>query len=298
MDIIRVHTVPEGSAPARLGDYAIGLFPELPSRNAAKKAIKRGELLVDGAPAGTGRWVGPGARVELLEGQGKAPVPYRLALGVHYEDGHLAVVEQPPGLVVMGNRFKTAENALAGNLAPSPREDALASPRPVHRLDARTGGLLLIAKTRSALIELGRAMENREVEKRYRAVLAGRLEGAGSVTAPVGGREAESGYRALRHVRSLKNGWLTLAGLCPRTGGTHQRRVHMAGLGHPVMGDGLYGEKGRVRRGKGLFLHAVGLSFTHPATGERLNIETGDPDKFAALLEREERRWRKYHCEE
>lgn len=296
MKILRSHIVPGDALPARFSDYAVGLFPELPSRNGAKKAIKRGELLVNGEAAETGRWIVPGCRIDMVEDEKGPAAPYRLRIKVYYEDDMLAVIGKPPGITVTGNRFKTMENALPINLAPSSSYDALPRPRPVHRLDAQTGGLLLVAKTRSSLMELGRLMEDRAVEKRYLAVVAGKLEGRGVCTAPVGGREALTEYAGMRHVPSLKNGWLTLAELLPRTGRTHQLRVHLAGMGHPVMGDPLYGKEGNILRGKGLFLYAAALSFIHPVTGAPVRVESPPPAKFAALLLREERRWLKYNA--
>jgi RluA family pseudouridine synthase len=295
MNIIRSHMVPEGVAGIRFSDYAKDVFADFLSHKKVKQAIKQGDLRIDGEVSPTGRWMVSGMRIDLIETRVPASRPYRRALVVVYEDAHLAVIIKPPGMAVNGNRFKTVEHALPGNLAPSGEEDALARPRPVHRLDASTGGLLLAAKTARAMVHLGRQFETRAVAKRYRAAVSGKLEGAGVIDRPIEEREALTDYAAVRHVPSLRNGFITLLDLWPRTGRTHQLRIHLAGLGHPIMGDGLYGPPGNVLRGKGLFLCAVEISFVHPVDGRALTFSIEDPPKFGALLQREKRRWDAYH---
>ncbi len=293
--MIASHIVPAGVSDERLSDYAFRVFTVIPSRNGIKKAIKRGEILVDGLPAETGRWVRPGQRIELIEPEGGTPAVYMMQLHVVYEDGHLAVINKPPGVAVNGNLFKTVEHALRGNLAPSGEPDALRRPAPVHRLDRATGGLLLVAKTVSARIELGRQFEEREIVKRYRAVVTGRITEGGTISRSIDGREAVTRFEPVRAVPSLRSGWLTLVDLFPQTGRTHQLRRHMAETGFPILGDAAYGAKGMVLKSKGLFLCAVGLAFRHPVSGAPVELSIGDPPKFTTFLEREIRRWEKYH---
>jgi len=287
------HTVPDGTPRCRFSEYACDALDFFPSRKSMKKAIKRGDFLIDGEPASTGRWVQPGQLIELFELETVKGKDYRHGLEIVYEDEFLAVVNKPAGMAVNGNRFKTLQNALAFNLSRSAEPDALVSPMPVHRLDAATSGLVIAARCRRSQVLLGRQFETRAVNKRYRAVVQGRIDRPGKILTPIDGREAETDYAPVFSVPSIKNEFLTLVDLHPRTGRMHQIRRHMAQSGHPVAGDALYGEKGNVYRGKGLFLSAVELDFTHPVTGSELKVKIDDPSKFASLLEREERRWRR-----
>ena len=292
------HTVPPGVEEGlRLSDYLRVAFPSIPSRKAAAKALKRGEVRLDGRPARSGDWVRPSQTLELLEPRPRHPAkPFRLPVEVVFEDDHLAVVVKPPGIEVGGNKFRTLENALPCSLAPSPLPDALDWPCPVHRLDYSTSGLVAVAKTASARIALGRLFERREVFKRYRAVAMGRIDGPGEIDRPVGEQPAHTRYAPIQDVPSLQSGHLTLLDLFPSTGRTHQLRVHLAGIGHPIVGDRKYGEPGHVLRGKGLFLAAVELRFAHPATGGPIEVAIPDPRKFNSLLRREEERWGKFNA--
>lgn len=294
MIIIETHIVPEGTERARFSDYACEVFISIPSRKGIKNAIKRGDFLIDGTRGETGTWIKPGQRIELMADESSLPRGYELNLTVVYEDEHLAAVVKPAGIPVNGNSFRTVENSLIRNIRISSEPDALRWPRPVHRLDVPTGGLLLIAKTMRAQVSLGEQFEKKIIRKRYRAVVQGRIEARGHIESQVEGRDAATDYSPVRYVRSLKNQWLTLVDLYPLTGRTHQLRRHMAELGHPIVGDTLYGREGDVFKGKGLFLSAVELVFIHPATGEEMTLKADDPEKFASYLFREERRWKKY----
>ncbi len=292
MKLIKTHRVPEGIESVRFSDYVMRVFTIIPSRNGIKKAIRRGDFLIDGAKAETGIWISPGQIIELFESD-TAEIPvYRTGLQIVYEDNYIAVINKPPGITVSGNRFKTVENALPYNLNRSSAADALKRPGPVHRLDSPTSGLLLVAKTKIAQINLGVQFETRNVKKRYRAVVKGLIEQSGRIVSEIDGRSSETDFTPVNSVRSIKNGQVTLVDLFPGTGRTHQLRRHMADAGHPIIGDKKYGEEGDLFRGKGLFLAAVELSFTHPVTGVPLNIKIDEPEKFRTFMEREERRWR------
>jgi len=293
MTLLKKHTVPETVEPVRFSEYAIEIFTIIPSRNGIKKAIRRGDFLIDGVKAETGTWVKPGQIIELINSAGAEIPVYRMDLAVVYEDNHIAIINKPAGISVSGNRFKTVENALPFNLSKSSEDDALNRPGPVHRLDSPTSGLLLAAKTKSSQINLGAQFETRNIKKRYRAVVKGRIESGGRIVSDIDGRSSETVYIPAGSVRSIKNEWVTLTDLFPGTGRTHQLRRHMAESGHPVIGDKLYGEPGDLFRGKGLFLAAVELSFTHPSTGLPLNVKIDEPEKFRTFMEREERRWKK-----
>ncbi len=285
------HTIPEAAASVRLDTYAAEVFDLLPSRKAAKKAAERGDLLIDGEPAAPNQAVRPGQTLELLDSDRPPPPAYDLPLTIVFEDDWLAVIEKPAGIPVSGNYPRTVRRALLANLAVSPLPDALPWPHPVHRLDAPTGGLLMIAKTAAAMVELSRLFQTRNVQKRYRAIVAGRLDSSGTVNEDLDGRPAETEYRPVEHTRSLHTDWITTVDLWPHTGRTHQLRRHLAGLGHPIAGDQQYGQSGHVLKGKGLFLWAVELAFRHPFTQEDLRLTVTEPPKFETYRHREARRW-------
>jgi RluA family pseudouridine synthase len=293
--VINEHIVPSGIERARLSDYVVGIFPTLPSKKGVKKAIARGEVLVDGEITTTGLWVKPGQKIELLETRRNAPKEYLLDIEVVYEDNFLAVINKPAGIPVSGNQFRTIQNALIGNLNYSSEEDALRWPKPVHRLDNPTSGLLIIAKTAQALMKLGHLFEQREIKKKYVAVVMGELTKKGNVDSKIDGLDAFTQFEKMKSVPSLKNGFLSLVELYPETGRTHQLRIHMAEIGFPIVGDKIHGSEGNVLNGKGLFLAATSLIFKHPITQEEITINIDPPLKFDALLNREKRRWEKYH---
>ncbi|MEN7973448.1 MAG: RluA family pseudouridine synthase [Verrucomicrobiota bacterium] len=292
MIIKETHRVPEGISGVRLSDYARTAFPTIPSRKGIAKAIKRGELWINGSPAQSGDWVQAGQTLELVDLQQRIPKTYRLPLDVVFEDEYLAVINKPPGIEVSGNKFKTIENALAGSLSPSAQPDALGWPRPVHRLDYSTSGLLLVAKTARAQVFFGQQFEERKIHKRYRAVVMGELLSNGQIDEPIGGVPAHSRYAPIKTVPSLRSGHLTLVDLFPATGRTHQLRIHMAAIGHPIVGDQKYGQEGNVLKGKGLFLAAVELRFPHPLNQKETVVSIDTPPKFESLLRREQARFK------
>lgn len=294
--IIATHQVPVQAPRERIVDYANGIFEQLPSRKGVKKAIEREQIWLNGEPVETGRYVQPGDQITLVEKPAEAHKTYRLDLEVIFEDEHMAVVCKPAGIPVSGNRFKTLAQALPHNLHASTAVDSLRVPLPVHRLDAPTTGLLVVAKTSSAMVELGRNFADREVLKCYHAVVFGKLALTGKIDSPVEGKPALSVCTPLRTVPSLRHKSLTLVKLEPLTGRTHQLRIHMAGAGHPIVGDPQYGSETNILKGKGLFLASTGLALRHPVFSEReVKAETALPGKFTSLLEREERRWRKFN---
>lgn len=290
----RIH-VEQDCLGQRLDRYAATLFAEFPTKSAARKAIERGEIQLNGEDAVPYHRMREGDQVDLLEIPSRLPPVYERVIRVYHEDEELAVVGKPPGIPVVGNLHRTLLHALPANLRPSASEGALAQPRPVHRLDWPTGGLVLVAKTATALARLSKSFEEREVRKEYRAILKGRLEGAGRIETAIDGRDALTEYASLGFCRSLKSGWLTEVRLFPYTGRKHQLRKHMSERGFPILGDKTYGDPMRTLRGKGLFLWAVRLEFPHPVTGVMTKLEIEPPEKFASLLKREARRWAAYN---
>lgn len=218
---------------------------------------------------------------------------------VVFEDEFLAVVNKPSGIPVSGNQFKTAAQALPFNLKPSNRKDALLVPLPVHRIDASTSGLLVASKTAGAMVKLGRMFQQRQIEKTYMAVVVGSIALRGEITEPIEGKVARTTYERIALEQSLRNGHLSLVKLTPHTGRTHQLRIHMAHISHPIAGDKIYGEEGKTLLRKGLFLAAVGLKFQHPVLAEEhLDLRIEIPLKFEKLLKREKERWDKFKAKQ
>ncbi len=294
MNIIKTHIVPDNISEIRFYDYACKVFTNIQSRKGVKKAIKRGELTINGENVSSGKWVKTGDILELLDLDINPPKTYNLKLDVIFEDDDIAIINKPAGLIVSGNQFKTVQNAILFNLAKSSCSDALKWPKPVHRLDSATSGLLLIAKTHSAQINLGNQFKNKEITKRYRAIVIGKIIDKGFINSIINEKESKSEYWIVKNINSLTNDWLSLVDLFPHTGRTHQLRIHMSDFGYPIMGDKLYGNKGQMIKGKGLFLAAVELSFIHPKTKENTIINIDQPHKFDAFLKREQARWEKY----
>jgi len=292
--LLQSHSVPENIEEQRLYDYLQGLFEELPSRKSTKKAISRGEIRLNGEPTESGWWLKGGELIELFDLEVTPPKEYQLKLNILFEDEYLAVVLKPAGLISSGNQFKTLQNALLYNLNTSEQADKLPWPLPVHRLDAPTSGLVIVAKTKSARMELGKQFEERQIQKTYHAVVHGKIEEEGVISTPIEGKEARTTFRRLKVVRSLQNEFLSLVELHPETGRTHQLRIHLSDIGNPILGDKIYGpEKGL--KNKGLFLSAIALKLWHPATKKHLHFKTETPGKFSKRLENENIRWNKYH---
>lgn len=289
------------------------------SRARIQRLIEAGQVRVNGRAGSAGYFVKPGDRIEAVlagaEPERPAPAAEDIPLAVVYEDEHLLVVDKPAGLVVHpapGNYTGTLVNALlyrGGRLSPG---SAVERPGILHRLDKDTSGLLIVAKTGAAHANLAAQLEARRIERFYQAVVWGRLpERSGTVDAPVGrsafdrkkmdvtelrGRGAVTHYTVRREYD-----FATLAELKLETGRTHQIRVHMMHIGHPVLGDPTYGGRGRAvirqfakslqdraEQALGLIgrqaLHAGRLAFRHPADGRVLEFSAEPPADIRDLL--------------
>lgn len=291
MIVLEQHKVPAHTPATRLSDYAANLFVSLPSRKGIKKAIKRGAIHVDGQVGHTGDWVKPGQQISLLDVFAKKPKALALNLPIVYEDEFLAVINKPAGLIVSGNQYRTVQNALLHNLNHSTQKDALPWPRPVHRLDAATSGLLLIAKTYGSHRLLGQQFEQKKVVKFYEAIVHGVIAEQGQIDQAIDGKVATTSFHCLQQFPSVRHEQLSKVQLEPLTGRTHQLRRHLSDLGHPILGDQLYQKEIKTLKGKGLFLCAVRLNFVHPATNETMNLQIQSPNKFRTYPEREARRY-------
>lgn len=288
-------TVSDIIEPIRCIDYLIGKFDACSTRNALKKAMKRGEVLVNRKPVNTGDWLQDGDTVELLETRGHKPKPLEIDIPIIYEDDHLIIVNKPAGLLTSGNHYDTLVNAMVGKGDLSKLPDAWDWFRPIHRLDRVTSGLVIFSKSASVHMKMVELFETREIEKVYVAIVKGEINGQGMIDQPIDGKIAKSEYRSLSKVNSVRNGVLSMIELRPKTGRTHQLRIHCAGIGHPIIGDKIYDEPGNTLSHKGLFLAAIGLHFRHPISGKEMHVEIDIPKKFSALMDREARWFDRIH---
>ena len=293
MIIIESHKVTDNQLPKRLLDFCLQNFRFLKTRSSIKKAIKKGLVKVDATELAGGVWLKSNQRVDLLESQISSHKIFEMKLEVIFEDNDIAVINKPAGIEVSGNKFKTIQNALAFNLKATDKKDKLSRPVPVHRLDFPTSGLLLCAKTHEAAANLGRQFEEKSINKIYFAIINGKLDGSGEINTTLEGKESLSLYKSIKNIPSLKAGQITLLELKPLTGRTHQLRKHLAGIGHPIVGDSLYNSDYPLLKGKGLFLCASKLNFIHPISGLPIELKIPLPTKFNSLIRREAIRFEK-----
>lgn len=295
--------VPAALAGERL-DRVVSLLADI-SRSAAAATIAAGGVRVDGAPAGSGKVrLAEGALVEvdpaaIPRASFPAPDP-DVAFEVVHVDEHVIVVDKPAGLVVhpgAGNPDKTLVNGL---LARFPDLASVGDPmRPgvVHRLDAGSSGLLVVARTDAAATALIEQFATHAAGRRYDAVVWGHPEAPhGIVDAPIGrdpadplrmavvvdGKPARTEYEVV--ARSRTPGMLARLSCVLQTGRTHQIRVHLAAIGHPLVGDPVYGPRRTTFGLTRPFLHAAELSFDHPDTGERCTFHSPLPADLEAFL--------------
>ena len=192
MTILETHIAPIQETPIRLQEYAIGIFQTIRTRSAVKKVIKKELILVNGEIGNTALFIDGGEEITLLEEPSRHKA-FDLQLEVLFEDDHLAIINKPAGVAVSGNSFATIDNALTNNLIPSNQEDAV-RPRPVHRLDYPTSGLLLIGKTSSSIQKLSQLFEQKEIQKTYHAVTIGKMDREGTISSNIDDKEAFTQY--------------------------------------------------------------------------------------------------------
>lgn len=264
-------------------EYAVGIFKMLPSKSGLKKAIKKEEILLNGKVAKTSDWIEEHQQIEYIQKEEKQIKVFQLKLEVVFEDDHLAIVNKPAGYPTSGNYFKTIDQALPFNLKPSPLPDALPYPVPVHRLDNPTSGLLIIAKTKSAQLKLYQDFEEKKIQKTYLALVNGETPIQASIKTPIEGKDAYTLYKTLRSFKH-QNETYSLLEVTPKTGRTHQIRIHLSSTGFPIVGDKLYGSGEVPFRKKGLYLAAIGLEFFHPIDKTLLKLETEFPSKFSKAV--------------
>jgi len=279
--------------------FLAGRVPDL-SRSRVQRLIADGRATVDGRPAKANHRVQPGERVELAvpAPEPAAAAPEAIPLDVVYEDAEVVVVNKPRGMVVhpaVGNWRGTLVNALLARCGDLPGVGGEARPGIVHRLDKDTSGVMVAAKTDRAHASLARQIRDRTAGRKYLALVHGNVAAdRGLIDAPLGrhrtdrkkmavdperGREARTEFT----VRERFAGF-TLVECRLQTGRTHQIRVHMAYIGHPVVGDPKYGPKKAPFAIAGQALHAAELAFRHPASGEELAFTAPLPPDMAAIL--------------
>ena len=277
------HITPSLKEPIRLSDYAVGIFVSISSKAGIKKALKKAQIYVNDKIGNSGDYINGGEIISLVLSQDSTK-KLELKLEVLFEDEHLAIINKPAGIIVSGNKHKTIENALPYNLKESALNDALFRAQAIHRLDFPTSGLLLVGKTHSAVLTLNKMFEEKKISKSYYAISIGEMTKKGILDSPIDGKECISKYEVEQSVASERFGFLNLVKLYPLTGRRHQLRIHLASIGHPILGDKEYGLEGLVLQGKGLFLHAYSLEFTHPFTQKTIAINSKLPAKFKRIF--------------
>ena len=284
MNLIEKHSVKNIDKPIRLQEYAVAIFKTLPTKSGIKKAIKKGFILVNRKKATTALFIKGGETIELFEDENKPDLKkLELTLNVLFEDDYLAVVYKPAGVLVSGNSFVTIDNALTQNLQKSTQLDAV-RPRPVHRLDYPTSGVLLVGKTRASIIALNKLFEHKKIQKTYHAISIGEMKTNGTINTTIDSKEALTEYNILKTVTSERFGFLNLVELQPKTGRKHQIRIHLSEIGNQILGDKEHGKEELILRGKGLYLHASFLKFKHPFTQEILTPKSNLPKKFISIF--------------
>jgi 23S rRNA pseudouridine1911/1915/1917 synthase len=283
----------------RFDKYVAENCPEL-SRTQAQKLIAEGHVTVNDVVARAGLKLSTGDRIKVSippEEPGTL-LPESIPFGILYEDGDVLVIDKPAGLPVHpapGHPGHTLVNGLLAYLSTLPDTGDALRPGIVHRLDMDTSGVMLVAKNRVAHAHLAEQFKSRSVTKVYLALVRGRLSPEnGAIEAPIGrdprnrkrmavvtehrGRPARTGYHVVRYTDSY-----TLLEVAPETGRTHQIRVHLAAIGHPVVGDTTYGVSSQHLSRQ--FLHSSRLGFHLPGTGEHVEFESELPADLQQALE-------------
>jgi len=325
--------VPLEAAGQRL-DHFIATQLEGVSRSRVQLLLDQGDVLVNGAQAKPSLKLRGGEQILITGEPHPAPLratPQDIPLDVVYEDKHFAVINKPAGMMVHAGAGETADARNSNTLVNALlfRFNALSAsggelrPGIVHRLDKETSGLIVVAKNDAAHAKLADLFSSRQIRKTYIALVHGRVEREkGSITASVSRdpvrrtrmttRPSENSRTAVSHYEVFQRfetrfGKFSLVRMRIETGRTHQIRVHMASIGHPVVGDTLYGASGnlvdqvasqlsskaarrknqpeRLKLGRN-FLHAARLEFTHPLTGKPLELEAPLPSELNEFLAR------------
>ena len=292
----------------RLDQFLTSVLPGQ-SRSQIQRLIKDGRVSSSsGAAVRASAQVHAGERfvVDVPELRAALPQPEALPLRIVYEDPDIVVLDKPAGMVVhpgAGHQGGTVVNALLHHVKDLSGIGGEARPGIVHRLDRGTSGLMVVAKHDRAHQELARQFHDREVEKEYMALVWGVVQAGRRIDSPIGrdpkdrqkmstrARRARSAVTRVTFARHFKGA--TFIKVAIATGRTHQIRVHLSAIGHPIVGDQTYGGVHRrvgdnlraVQRLERPFLHAGRLSFTHPGDGRRVDFDSPLPPELAAIID-------------
>lgn len=317
--------VDAGQEVMRIDKFLLERLPKT-SRNKIQSAAKNGNVLVNEKQVKPNYKIKPSDEISIVlpfPVRSQELIPENIPLEYAYEDEQLVVISKPPNMVVHqghGNYSGTLMNALAYHFdhLPKKSDDFYGRPGLVHRLDKHTTGLIVVAKTEHALTHLAKQFFDRTTERRYWALVWGDVQENGTVTGHIGRSlknrkvftvfpEGDYGKHAVTHFKVLKRfGYVTLVECKLETGRTHQIRVHMKHIGHPLFHDLEYGgdsilkglQSAKYKRFvencfallEGQALHAKTLGFTHPTTNEFIQLNSDLPAGFAEVL----RKWETY----
>lgn len=295
-----IFSIPEELDGSRI-DKCVSLLVADVTRSRAQQLIESGDITVNGKLAGKSLKVTAGDRVciNVPDPEPIEAVPENIPLDIRYEDEYLLVVNKPKDMVVhpaAGNYTGTLVNALLYHCGDSLSGiNGVMRPGIVHRIDKDTSGLLMVAKNDFAHRSLAQQIKEHSFRREYQAVVYGRFkEPEGVVDAPIGRNPSDrkkmavtmkNSRNAVTHYEVIKEyAFFSHLRLRLETGRTHQIRVHMAYLGHPVAGDPVYGPKKVIKELNGQCLHAGLIGFVHPKTGEYMEITSELPEYFRSFL--------------
>jgi 23S rRNA pseudouridine1911/1915/1917 synthase len=307
MSALRVVDVDPEHNGSRLDNFLTAVLPDQ-SRSQLQRLIKEGHVTGPLATLRPSTAVRTGQRfsIDIPAPTAATPEPEALPLRIVFEDPDVVVLEKPAGMVVhpaAGHTKGTLVNALLHHVKDLSGVGGELRPGIVHRLDRGTSGLMVIAKNDRAHQELSRQFRDREVEKEYIALVWGVVQAGRRIDAPIGrdtgdrqkmstrARRARSAVTRVTWARHLKG--VSLLKVAIATGRTHQIRVHLSAIGHPIVGDPVYGGVHRrvpadlrgVMRLERPFLHATRLSFTHPADGRRVDFDSPLPPDLESVVD-------------
>ena len=290
---------------SRIDVYISGILKDR-TRSSLKKLIESGNVLLNGCAAKAAQKVSAGDKLEITlpDPEQCSVKPENIPLDIVYQDKDVAVINKPQGMTVHmgnGNKEGTVVNALLYNLDSLSGINGVIRPGIVHRIDKNTSGLLVVAKNDAAHLSLSKQIAEKTCKRTYLALLEGDLkEDCGTVTTYIGrnpqdrvkmavvspdkGKLAVTDFSVAQRYKGY-----TLCRFDLHTGRTHQIRVHAKYLGHPVVGDDVYGLKKNKFKLNGQLLHAYRLKLVHPATGEEMTFEAPLPDYFQAVLSKLEK---------
>lgn len=295
-------TIKQEESSVRIDRYLAEQCPEF-SRSYLQKLLKEQKVTADGRPVKANYKIQSGAEIQVEIPDMEVPDirPEDIPLDILYEDEHLLVVNKPKGMVVhpaAGHTEGTLVNAVMAHCGDNLSGiNGVLRPGIVHRIDKDTTGALVICKEDAVHRDLAEQLKEHSIKRRYRAIVQGNLkEDEGTIEGPIGRHPTDrkkmainykNGKDAVTHYKVLERfGQYTYIECRLETGRTHQIRVHMTSIGHPLLGDTVYGSSKNPFHLQGQTLHAMILGFRHPVTGEYIEFEAPLPDYFLKLLEK------------